>query len=145
MTRHKPRARNLDDKIIEQIVEILDGWTGKLSWDLYIKAISSRLRATYTRQALNNHARIKEAFAQRKKSLAGRQQDSFENKSPELQFALERIARLEAENERITRENNTLLAQFVRWAYNASTRKLDLDFLNQPIPGVNRDRSETRK
>lgn len=145
MPRHKPRARNLDDRVIEQIVQILDGWTGKLSWDLYIKAISARLRATYTRQALSNHTRIKEAFAERKKALAGREQVSFENKSPELQLALERIQRLEAENERIKRENNTLLMQFVRWAYNASTRKLDVDFLNQPIPGVNRDKSEERK
>jgi hypothetical protein len=29
----------------------------------------------------------------------------------------------------------------VRWAYNASTRQLDLDFLNQPLPIINRDKT----
>lgn len=36
------------------------------------------------------------------------------------------------------RINEVLLEQFVRWAYNAGTRGLTEDFLNQPLPPPNR-------
>lgn len=145
MENGKSRARNLDDRTIEKIVQILDGWSGKLSWNLFIVAIEKVTHITYTRQALNNHGRIKDAFIARKAALIGRSRKSFDSKSPELQFALQRIARLEAENERLNRENNTLLNQFLRWTYNAATRNLSKEFLDQPLPGVNRDRTREPK
>lgn len=141
MTRTRPRAKNLDDHAIEQIVQILDGWSGKLTWEALIEKISLRLRTRYTRQALHNHVRIKEAFAVRKKALSGQDSEAIEAELPELQHALQRIARLEAENERLKLENNNLLEQFVRWAYNASTRALDEKFLNQPLTYVHREPS----
>ena len=58
--------------------------------------------------------------------------------SPELQAALERIARLEAENRRLESENQRLLEQFTRWACNAHTHGLDHDFLSRALPPVNR-------
>lgn len=141
MTRPRSRAKNLDDHAIEQIVQILDGWSGKLTWEALIEKISLRLRTQYTRQALHNHVRIKEAFSGRKNALAGRNNKEIEAESSELQHALQHIARLHAEIERLKRENNNLLEQFVRWAYNASTRGLDEKFLNQPLHQVNRDPS----
>lgn len=61
--------------------------------------------------------------------------------SPELQVALERIARLEGETARLKSENKNLLEQFVVWAYNASTRGLSHDFLSRPLPRVDRDQT----
>jgi DNA-binding transcriptional MerR regulator len=58
--------------------------------------------------------------------------------SPELQVVNERIARLEAENQRLRMENDRLLGQFVRWAYNAYIRGLDEQFLARPLPIINR-------
>lgn len=141
MTHRRSRSKNLDDQAIEQIVHILDGWSGKLTWEALIEEISLRLRTRYTRQALHNHVRIKDAFAGRKKVLAVREIEEVEVESPELQHALQSIARLEAENERLKSENNNLLEQFVRWAYNAATRALDEKFLNQPLPYVHREPS----
>jgi len=137
------RAKNLSDEDIAKIVEVLDGWSGKLSWELLIEAIEKRLFARYTRQALHKHVRIKEAFAHRKAELA-RSGDRPRKaaSSPELQLALDRIERLTAENSRLEAENERLLEQFVRWAYNAHLRKLDETFLNQPLPPV--DRQQTR-
>lgn len=145
MVSVKSRARNLDDRTIEKIVQILDGWSGKLSWDLFVVAIAKVTHITYTRQALNNHARIKDAFTGRKSELTGRSPKSLDSKPPELKLALQRIIRLQAENERLNRENNNLLNQFIRWAYNASTRNLSKEFLDQPLPGVNRDRTREPK
>ena len=51
--RHR-RSRNLDDAAISEIVGIVDGCTGPLSWNSLIEAIDERTRVRYTRQALNN-------------------------------------------------------------------------------------------
>lgn len=140
MTR--TRAKNLDDGAIADIVVILDGWTGKLSWELLVDAIERRKHARYTRQALDKHERIKHAFALRKKALAaGRAAGVPDVESPELQAALERIARLEGQNARLEAENERLLGQFACWAYNAHTRGLDKAFLSRPLPAVNRDQT----
>lgn len=142
MASNKSRARNLDDAAIEKIVQILDGWTGKLSWELFIVQIEKVTHNLYTRQALDKHVRIKDAFTARKVALGGRDRKQFENKSPEIQLALQRIARLEAENQRLENENNKLLNQFVRWAYNAHSRGLDKAFLDTQLPSVHRERSD---
>lgn len=132
------RAKNLNDADIKQIVEILDGWSGKLTWDLLIDAIELRMHNSYTRQALHKHERIRNAFDLQKKNLSGQDGDVERASSPELQVALERIARLEAENRRLDSESRQLLEQFVRWAYNAHTRGMNQDFLNRPLPSVSR-------
>lgn len=145
MPKLRSRAPNLDDATIERIVQILDGWNGKLSWKLFIEAITMQLHRTYARQTLNNYERIRAGFVARKKELTGQERKSKDSKSPELQLASQRIEHLEVEIARLTRENNTLLEQFVRWAYNASTRQLDLDFLNKPLPIINRDKTKELK
>jgi len=132
------RAKNLDDAGIKEIVEILDGWSEKLTWDLLISAINFRTHNEYTRQTLHKHERIRNAFDLRKRALADGDATIRSVRSPELQKALERIARLEVETKRIESENTQLLEQFVRWAYNAHTRGLDSNFLNRPLPPVNR-------
>lgn len=137
------RMPNLDDAAIRRIVQILDGWSGKLTWELLIEAIEHRSRQRYTRQALHSHERIRLAFGGRKKALATDKPASraFDG-PPELKLALDEVARLTAENERLERENNRLLEQFVRWVYNASKRNLTEEFLNRPLPPVDRERSD---
>lgn len=143
MTSGKSRAKNLTDSDIEDIIGILDGWSGKLTWDLLVEAIEKRKTAKYTRQALFNHERIKAAFQSIKKSPA-KAPKKFAS-TPELQAAMDTIDRLSSANERLKLENNLLLEQFVRWSYNAHTRGLSEGFLNQPLPDVNREASKKRR
>ena len=138
----KKRSKNLGDAEVKQIVEILDGWADKLSWELLIDAIELRMFNRYSRQALYKHERIRHAFELRKNELSGGVKDVKRVASPQLQLALERIARLDAENRRLEAENNNLLEQFARWAYNAHTRGLDHDFLNRALPSVNRGQTK---
>lgn len=143
-TKTRSRAKNLSDVDIAEIVSILDGWTGRLSWDQLIDSIEERKHVRYTRQALHKHERIKHAFVLRKKlTLASNGEIPATFESPELQAALERLERLKAENIRLTGENQRLLEQFSRWAYNAHTRGLDMTFLSRPLPSVNRDQTQT--
>jgi uncharacterized protein (UPF0335 family) len=138
------RAKNLNDASIKQIVEILDGWSGKLTWELLIDAIELRMHSRYTRQTLHKHERIYNAFELRKKGIAEGDGEIRTVRSPELQKSLERIARLEVENKRLESENEKLLEQFARWAYNAHTRGMDSNFLNQPLPPVNRGQAKVK-
>lgn len=137
------RSKNLGDAEIKQIVEILDGWSEKLTWKLLIDAIELRMYNCYTRQALYKHERIRHAFEIRKKELSERGGGVRKVESPQLQIALDRIARLETENTRLESENNQLLEQFARWAYNAHTRGLDHAFLNRALPPVNRGQTKS--
>lgn len=140
------RAKNLQDSDISKIVEILDGWTGKLRWELLIDEIEKRLFSRYTRQALSKHARIASAFSDRRTALTNSADRPVRTAAtPELQAALERIERLDAKVGRLEAENNRLLEQFVRWAYNAHTRNLDEAFLNRPLMSVNRRQTRTSK
>jgi hypothetical protein len=140
----RARAKNISDDDIAAIVSILDGWSGKLGWDLLIAAIERRNGSSYSRQALDKHERIKQAFVQRKKALAGNDGAARVVGSPELRAASERIQRLTAENARLIKENNSLLEQFVRWAYNANIAGLGIELLNAALPSVDRNQSDKK-
>jgi hypothetical protein len=142
--RHR-RSRNLDDAAISEIVGIVDGCMGPLSWNILIDAIDERTRVRYTRQALNNHERIKLAFSVRRESLKATGVPMGGNTAtPEVAALLQVNARRDAEIERLKAENGRLLEQFVRWAYNANNRGLSEEALNRPLPAVNRDSSFRR-
>lgn len=137
------RSKNLDDRVIGKIVEILDGWSGPLSWVTLVATVEERIGLHYTRQTLDKHERIKLAFASRKKAIAqGRQHELKIIDDPTLQAALDRITRLEAENNRLKAENANLLEQFVRWAHNAYIKGIGSEELNRPLPAVNRGQTD---
>ena len=143
MTKNE-RAKNLSDQAIESIAAILDGWSGKLTWELLLDAVEHRLHQRYVRQTLSNHARISAAFRHRKTTLSasGGPKKTPIDASPELAAALERIRLLEGENQRLTMENNRFIEQFIRWSFNASSRGIDKNFLSQPLPKAHRDRTK---
>ena len=139
------RSKNLDDQMVRRIVEILDGWSDSLTWDGLVDAIDRRLGQRYTRQTLDKHERIKQAFKARKTALASGGGAAKRVADPILQMTLDRLGRLEAENDRLKRENAALLEQFVRWTYNAGLKGLSADVLNQPMPPVNRGQTNKPK
>jgi hypothetical protein len=142
--RHR-RSRNLDDAAISEIVGIVDGCTGPLSWNILIEAIEELTRVRYTRQALNNHERIKLAFAVRRETLKTTGVPTrIDKASPEHAALLQVNARQEAQIDRLKAENARLLEQFVRWSYNANNRGVGEEVLNRPLPAVNRGSSLRR-
>lgn len=122
------------------MLSVLDGWTGKLTWELLIDEVAARTRQRYTRQALSAHERIQQAFSARKRALSDRPDKDDDALTPEQQV----IARLEAQVQRLEAENSNLLERFAVWAYNARTRGLDERFLSQPLPQVRRQQTKQR-
>lgn len=132
--------KKLTDTQIRSLKEGIDGWNatdGPLTWEALRDFVKARFDLTYTRQGLNKIASVRLAYNVRKAALR-RLTTAAESASTELGRALERIARLEAERDRLLAENRTLQEQFILWTYNASTRGLDEKFLSRPLPPINR-------
>lgn len=126
-------APKLTDKDIEKAVLLLDGWSGKLTWDRYLAVLAVEIGHTYTKVAMLRQPRIKAAW-----DLA---KDRVHESAPRggygnvaMSLSAERICELERRVERLTFENNQLLEQFVRWAHNATRRGLSLTDLDKPLP-----------
>lgn len=144
-SKHRSRSPNLSDSDIEQIVKIIDEWSGpKLTWELLLGAVQKRLHARYVRQTLDKYARISDAFTARKRELAGRDPIEKRPLSPEQK----RIANLEAQVNRLKRENHNLLEQFNRWVFNGHRMQMDnrmREAMNEPLPPVHRGASKISK
>ncbi|WP_124671729.1 hypothetical protein [Burkholderia cepacia] len=131
------RSPNLTADRIDSIVGIIRSWEGRLTWPALIKAVATQMRSTYTRQALYNQERIRVAFGVYRASSNINGIDK-RPVSAALRASMERVQRLELENAELRKREELLLEQFVRWAYNAATRGLSEEFLNRPLPPLNR-------
>lgn len=133
----KRRAPNLRTEDVRVILGVIDGWDASpLTWKALIARVAGVLHVTYVRQALHRYPDIAHAFCRRRGELST--VPPPQRATGELKTAFERIQRLEAENRRLTDQNDALLERFVTWAYNASQFGLDEGKLDQAIPPAGR-------
>jgi hypothetical protein len=133
-------AKHLTDRDVERIVEILDGWRDKLTWEALCDACLPAIGTKPARQTLVKFVRIVNAYKACKKRLMEDVPDI--RPPPSIRVATERIARLERENARLKRENRELLEQFVVWQYNAHAHGLTDKDLNRSLPGIDRGQTD---
>lgn len=126
----KPNKR-LSDGDIAKAVNILDGWSQKLTWDHYLSVLAVEIGHRYTKAAMLRHDRIKQAWNAAKARSRGSEGG---HGSSALALANQRIRVLEDRVERLQRENDQLLEQFVRWANNAVQYNVTIDKLDKPLP-----------
>lgn len=139
----KNRAPDLTRERIEQILETLDTWKGKLTWELLIDAFEVSSGYRYSRFTFAEYEEITTAFGLRKEALRGTLPNSRGTPRDErVRAAIEQAEREKAKSERLKVENNLLLEQFVTWAINAERKGVTLDMLNAPLPKPERDRSK---
>lgn len=142
----KERADNLTKERIEKILEILDVWRGKLTWDLLIATIEESEKVRYSRFTFQDYPEIANAFRLRKDALKGTvPRERSAPRDERVRAALATAERATAKAERLERENQALLEQFVRWATNAHRRNVSMDQLNAPLPKPDRDRTKGAK
>jgi hypothetical protein len=130
------RAPTLTPERIQRITAIIGEWSGKLSWDLLCDAIERNTGSRYTRQALDKHLQIREAY----RAFRGAPVPAKDERK--LSPTEQKILRLEQQVRTQDAIISAIREKFVRWAYNAHTRRLTEDFLDQPLPAINR--SENR-
>lgn len=133
-------AKHLTTKNIDALVALIDAWEGKLTWEALCEEGAKWIGSRPTRQTLNAHERIKNAYLGRKASLKVGYIPS--RRPASLSIAQQRIRRLESENGRLKAENDMLLEQFVRWQYNAYKHGMSKAKLDASLPPIDRNSSE---
>lgn len=126
-------AKHLTDQDIVNIVQEIDTWNPdvKLTWEKLRTVIKNKLDVEATRQTLQTFSRLKDALNNKKMLL---KDGGNQVKQPaSLKIAANKIYKLEEENRRLIREQESLLAQFQVWQYNAYAIGVSLDELNKPI------------
>jgi hypothetical protein len=139
----KKRAPDLTAERIAVILDILDVWNGKLTWELLLDAVQASTGHLYSRFTFSDYPQIANAFSFKKDGLRGTlPRKRGEPRDEQVRVALAQVERYKAKADRIDAENHLLLEQFVIWATNAERKGVTLDMLNAPLPKPNRDRSK---
>jgi hypothetical protein len=142
--KKRERSSNLTDADIARITSILDGWSGKITWDMLILEIKLWFSGqVYTRQALSKHPRIKTSYDLALKRWRNTRDVDSVPKAPksspvEMKLLMQENEKLKAENSRLEQENADLLAQFARWQYNADVKGITKAELDEELPYIDR-------
>lgn len=129
--------RHLTDHDIRVLVDSIDAWEGKLTWDALCDRAGELFGFRPTRQALYAHQAVKSAFGAKKNHL--KQGPMPSRRPPSLAYAEQRIRKLESEVERLKHENERLIEQFIRWQYNAQKKGVTKSDLDDPLPRIHRN------
>ena len=137
-------AKHLRPSDIDAIIDIINGWpTGKLTWQGICQAATTVIGNAPTRQTMNAHSIIKQAYDAKKSGLKVHGPRTAMPSS--LAVAAQRIARLQTENDALRLKNDALLEQFVKWQYNSYKHGVKEHQLNADLPRIDRERTEDRK
>ena len=130
-------ARRLSDADIERAVRLLDGWTGKLTWERYLAILATEIGHLYTKPGLRKHPRIVNAWNMVQARLRGGAEEVGARGHGDVAIAEahRRIALLRAENARLAQENQDLLERFLRWSHNAARAGLSPERLDAEVIG----------
>lgn len=139
----KQRAPRLTDKTLQTLIELIDQWSGKLTWELLLERLYEKTGLSYSRFTFVEYPQVADAFALKKQVLRGSWSSPPSSpKDERVRAALEQVARYKAKALRLEQENQALLEQFVTWALNAQRKGVDMTTLNAPLPKPNRDQSK---
>lgn len=134
-------AKHLTSADVDAIVDIIRGWsTGKLTWQGVCDSAFGILGAKTTRQTLSMHQPIKDAFSARK---SGAQVHKPRTATPSsLAIAAQRLARQLNVIDELKATNSALMEQFAQWQYNAYKYGVKEHQLNEPLPRIDRERTD---
>lgn len=136
----KRRAIKLTSEVSDSIVQLLDSWKGKLTWQLLIDKVNLDIGVEYSRFTLLEHRSIANAFSVRKRALLGQAivKNEAEQRQPVNKW-VGQIDRLTSKSARLESENRLLKEQFVVWAAHAARKGITVEFLNSALAKPNRD------
>lgn len=134
-------AKHLSKQNIAAIVNIIYGWNGaSLRWDDICDAVVDVVGKRPTRQSLNGHKEIVNAYTAKKIKL--RIAENSFAKPSSLSIAASRIKNLESKVADLQAQNSALLEYLTLLQYNAYKRGLTEGDLIIPLPKIDRERTE---
>lgn len=114
-----------------------------MTWDLLLEAVETATGHRYSRFTFAEYPQIADAFSLKKQALRGTWDGgASQPRDARVRAALEQVARYRFKVERLERENQLLLEQFVTWAVNAERKGVTMDMLNAPLIKPDRDRTK---
>lgn len=134
-------AKHLSKREVRAIVAMIGGWdSAKITWTSICNRCEKLIGRIPTRQALYANSNIKDAYIQKKAALTDNEDDRVLPSS--LKRAARQILSLQRKVDLLERENQMLLERFVRWQYNSYKNGMTESQLNEPLPAIDRDRTE---
>jgi hypothetical protein len=134
-------AKHLTKNDVEAILNIIHGHQNdKLTWDGICEASEAVVGKKPTRQSLHGNKVIREAYTAKKESL--KIKGLSKPKPSSLNAAADRIAKLQSELDCLKMKNDALLQQFVIWQYNSYKYGIKEHQLNEPLPRIDRERTD---
>jgi hypothetical protein len=141
----KNRAPDLTDERIALVLDRLDTWQGKLTWDLLIDAVKASTGCHYSRFTFAEYPEIANAFSLKKDILRNTlPRERSYPRDKRVCAALAQAERYKSKAERLEAENQLLIEQFVTWALNAERKGVTMDMLNAPLPKPGRSRTKEK-
>lgn len=139
----KQRSPDLTQETLHCVLDCLDRWTDKLTWDLLLEEVERLTGLRYSRFTFAEYPQIAAAFSLKKEILRnGRPTAASTPKDERVRAALDQAARFKAKCHRLEQENQQLLEQFVTWAINAERKGVTIFMLNAPLPKPHRGQSK---
>jgi len=132
----------MSDQDVRAIVTLLETWEGPLTWERLVERAALVLGRSYTRQALDGHEAVKDAYQARKQRIRvirdslRKGKATSEELPPELALALQRAEAAELRVKALEQTVERYRAKFILWLYNARNAGLTEDQLNSPLPAV---------
>lgn len=136
-------AKKITKKEKQIIINTINGWAdNSITWQDVCEECKSFLKNKPSRQALSYHKEIYEAFKSKKNDIKNNK-NNFKQPSS-ITIAVQRIFNLEAHLKLLEDENTALKKQFVYWQYNASKHGITKQQLNEPLPPIDRERTDRK-
>lgn len=138
-----PRA--ITDKDVRQMIDMIRAWpkSEPFKWEAICKGAQSILGYEPTRQALHKKPAVVNAYEVKKKFLRSEADKLSKVTRPRTTLdAMERIAKLQEENDQLKAEVQKMAEIANRFIYNASIWGLSRDKLMAPLPEKKKSREE---
>ncbi len=137
-------AKHLSKIDLKSILNLIHGWPNdKLTWGDICEAAEPLVGKRPTRQSLNSHEEIVNAYQAKKTGL--KTQGQREPRPSSLKVAVARNCKLESELAQVREQNRALKEMYVVWQYNTYKRGITERELNAPLPAIDRERTDREK
>lgn len=134
-------AKHLSKFDVAAIINIIYGWDGaKITWEGICDAASEVVGKRPTRQSLNQHDEIVNAYSAKKTKL--KVSGPLVAKPSSLTVAASRIRNLESKISDLQLQNAALLEYLTLLQYNAYKRGMTEGELTIPLPKIDRERTQ---